>query len=477
MTQQNTFGLEVSRGFVAKLVLAAVGFAGSVVFARYLGPAAYGAFHVVVAAANVLDNPLTGFGEACKKRISERDVNREEIVGAGLSVALGGGALIAVSVAVAGPYVNPSVIDDIYRYIGLVLFSIALFKLVQPMIDGTGGFGTSVMLDALRSILTIPLQLVLVFLGWGVAGMVYGLSVASLLSVPVALVVLGVRPTFPTRETIGSLWSFAKFSIPKGFVGSAYHRVDILLLGIVLGSGAAGQYQIAYQLVLPGAFLAQIMGSGLFSEVSSLVSRQESTEQRITNNTAFASLFAVPILFGSLAMPNGLVVTVFGPKYRPAGILLVGLALYQLLATQSGQVSAVLSGYDRPDLNLTITTITLVTNVVLGLVLVYHLGAPGIVVATVFAEATKYGLLNYYARQFATYELVPQPLRYQFLAGFAMFLVVEPLHGWWGIRSALDLAGLVGVGAVVYAAVLLVLSDLLFVTVRGILRDASERYL
>jgi O-antigen/teichoic acid export membrane protein len=477
MSRESGFGLEVSKGYVAKVVLAVVGFLGSIVFARVLGPTGYGAFHVVVAVAHVLDNPISGFGNACKKRISEYSHEPGEILTAGLVVATIGAIVVFGGVLAVEQYVNYFDIENGPLFVGIVFTGIVFFKILQPMVAGVGEFGTAVVLDMLRSVITIPLQLFLVVVfGLGVGGMIYGLTVASLLTVPVALYVLGVRPTIPSRATLQSLWTYARFSIPNNFVGTAYSKLDILLFSAVLSSAAAGQYQVAMQLVLPGILLAAVMGSGLFAEVSSQVSRGKAVDREVTNNLAFASLFAVPVFFGVLAMPESIVVTVFGGKYREAGSLIVGLGVYQIIRTQATQISSVLSGHDRPDLNLWIKTVTLGTNLVLGIALVFQIGALGVVIATVVAEGTKYVLLTYYARQYVTYEFVPDPLRYQFLAGAVMFVVVELLHGWVGVSSWLDLLALVGIGALVYGVALMALSDVFMLTARSILDDARERY-
>jgi len=78
------FGLEISRGVLAKFAMAAIGFAGSVVFARVLGPSGYGAFYILVTLVNILDNPVTGWGVACKKRITETGFSTSEALGSGL---------------------------------------------------------------------------------------------------------------------------------------------------------------------------------------------------------------------------------------------------------------------------------------------------------------------------------------------------------------------------------------------------------
>lgn len=476
MSRTGSFGLEVSKGFVAKVLLTLVGFAGSIVFARVLGPAGYGAFHVIVSAANILDNPISGLGAACKKRISEHGRDAGAILTIGLVTTAGIGLCIAGVVLVAGPHLDYFDIENGPLLVAVTFLGLIFFKVLQPMVAGRGQFGTAVFLDSIRSVFTIPIQLLLVLLGWGVTGMVYGLTLASLLTVPLALYVLDVRPAVPNWETVRSTWSYAKFSVPSNFVGTTYTRIDILLLGAILGSSASGHYQIAMQLVLPGTLLSMVMGSGLFAEVSSLSSRDEEVAEQVTNNVAFASVFAIPLFFGAVAMPESIVVTVFGEEYRPATTLLVGLAVYQILQTQSTQISSVLDGLDRPDLTLYVMTVTVVTNVALGVMLVYSLGAIGIVVATIVAEALKFACVTYFARQHVDYEILPTPVRHQFLAAVGMFVVVESLHRWWGVGSWFDLLAIVGVGAAVYGVALVSLSDVFMHTAKSILADARKQY-
>lgn len=475
MSRSDGFGLEVSKGFAAKILLAVVGFLGSVVFARVLGPVEYGAFHVVVAVANILDNPISGIGAACKKRISEHGQDEGQILSIGLSVAAILGLVVGTAMLVIGPQLNYFEIGNGPFYVTVVFLALIFFKILQPLVAGKGQFGTAVVLDSVRSVLTIPLQLFLVFLGWGVAGMVYGLTVATLLTVPLGIYVLDVRPTVPRWDTVRSVWKFAKYSLPTGFVGTAYSRLDILLLGAVLGSGASGQYKVALQLVLPGAMLSMVMGSGLFAEVSALSSRGEEVATKVTNNVAFASLLTIPLFFGALAMPESIVVTVFGAEYRSAATLLVGLALYQVIAAQSNQIKSVVQGLDRPDIMFYIMAATLVTNLALGVPLVYEIGAMGAVIATVTAEAVKFVLMTFFARKRVPYEVLPAPVRYEILAGAVMFIVVDISHRMGGVSSWFELLAIVSLGALVYGVVLALASDIFLRTAKGIIADARNQ--
>ncbi|WP_181687174.1 oligosaccharide flippase family protein [Halorhabdus salina] len=477
MSREGGFGLEVSKGFVAKVILMVIGFLGSIVFARTLGPAVYGAYHVLVSVANILDNPIRGLGTACQKRISEHDRDN----GAILTIGLGGTTLIGAGTVgilfVASPYLDVFDIQNGTVLAGIVFIGLIFFKILQPLISGTGHFGTSIVLDMVRSIFTIPLQLFLVSFGLGVAGMVYGLAVASLAMVPISLYVLNTRLSIPSRQTVRDVLSYAKFSIPNGFIGSAYGQLDILLLGAVLGSGASGQYKIALQLSLPATLLSMVMGTGLLSEVSSRESQDKEIAQQVTNNVVFASLLAIPMFFGALAMPESIVVTVFGSEYRHAAPLLVGLMIYQIIRTQSSQISSVIEGIDRPDLMLYLNGVTLVVNLTLGIALVYQIGVIGVVAATIVAEGTKFGTMTAVARKEVAYDPLPRPVVYEAIAGGVMFIVVKMIHQWWGVASWFDLLALVGLGAVIYAVVLVSLSDIFMHTARQILSDARAQYL
>lgn len=478
MTLQEAFGLEVSKGLIAKVLMAITGFVGAIVFARELGPEGYGTFAVIVAAANVLDNSISGIAEACKKRISEHDRGRGEVLGAGFLL---GGSFLAATVPVIlviGPLTGTIGIKSGYLFLAVLFVALATFKIVHPLVSGIGEFGTAIVIDGVRSVMTLALQLAFIFLlGWGVAGLVYGLAAATLLTVPLGLRVVDAHPRPPSLDLLADIWSYAKFSIPSQFIGAAYSRVDILLIATVLASGAAGQYRVAMQLTLPGLFLSSVIGSGMFAEVSSITSKGNSATQRVTEGIAFSSLFSIPIFFGVLAMPESIIVTVFGGEYRAAAPLLVGLGIFQLLSTQANPLSSVIGGIDRPDLNLKIKTVTLVVNLALGIVLLYEIGVLGVVVATVVASAVNYGLYTYVVRRNVEYEPLPEPLRAELLAGSGMFLVVELAHRVVGVASAYDLAVLAGLGAVVYGIGLLALSDVFAATARNVYIDARGRYL
>jgi len=469
------FGLEISKGVVAKFAMALIGFAGSVVFARVLGPSGYGAFYVVVTLVNVLDNPVTGWGDACKKRISERGFPTGEALGSGLLGAVVLSVLILPAAYAFERHTNVYDLEGVLVPFGVLFVSICLFAVTNRILSARSNFSAAEWSDTLRSLLTTPLQLAFVLLGLGTVGMIYGLTLATLLTVPYVLYRIGVRPVLPTRASLASLAAYAKYSVPNGFIGTAQSRVDILLLGAFLTSAAVGEYQVAMQLTMAGTFIGSVAAMGLMARVSDHSSRDDASSVvvDVTNSLSYASVLAIPIFFGAAAMPNDLVVTVFGPQYGGIGAVLVGLALFRVLNMQTAQLSSAIDGLDRPDVNTRIKLVTLVVNVGLGYLLLLAYGTVGVVAATVVSELVKYAALAYAVRRrVPEVLLLPSPVRHQLLAGIGMFVVVDRLHSiagvsWWG-----ELLALVSLGAFVYLTTLVFISESFRVTVRGILSDA-----
>lgn len=475
-----SFGLEVTRGVVAKLLMAAIGFVGTIAFARILGPVAFGGFYLVFSAVLIGKLPIDGVSEAAKKRFSESDATRDSFVGAMLIVSLVVSGLALLIASLFGRYlVRFTGLPDAVFLFSILFLTISLFTPFQAMLTGTGRVSLTIWVDFLRSVLTFPFQLAFVLLGYGAVGMVYGLSLATALTIPVTHFFLDSPPVLPSRETFQRLWSFARHSTVSVTLGRAYDRFDIILLGILLTPSAAGQYEVAFKLTIPAILLSDVAGEGLMARVSNLRSKGESAGVDVSNTLMFTSILAIPIFFGAAVLSRALVVTIYGPEYAAAASLLVGLALFRVFQTQTAPLTETINGIDRPDVNVRISALTLAVNVLLGVALTIQLGAVGVVIATVIAEGLKYMSAAYVVRRTVVdIELLPRTLFEQIGAGLAMAGVVVAAHQLVPVQSWFHLAVLVSLGAATYGIILVTVSRTLRFTAFSILRDAGlEGYL
>lgn len=469
------FGLELTKGVVAKFLLAGIGFLGTIVFARVLGPVSFGGYYLVLTIVRLSKLPIDGFAKAGKKRFSETAANRSKIFGAMLLivicvVSLAGGSAFLVKAWFAS-YTG---LSEGYLLFMVLIASIGLFTPIQGLLSSTGRVSLTIWIDLLRSLFTTPLQLLLVLLGFGAAGMAFGLSIATVCSVPVTFYFLRTAPGVPTRTTLQSLWTYARHSTLSSVFGKAFNQFDLLLLGFLLTPAAAGNYKVAMQLTLPAILISEVSGDGLMARVSNLHSKGKDVGPDLSNTLAFSSILGLPIFFGGLVLARPLVVTIYGGDYARAAPLLIGLAMYRLLRSQTTPLIQTVNGINRPEVNVRISAITLALNVALGIVLTLEYGSIGVVVATAAAESLRYAiLLLVVKRQIKHVDLFPTTLLEQLAAAIVMAGVVFVFHQFMPVRSWLHLLGLLCVGGTVYGVVLVTVSETLRVTVLSILRDAG----
>jgi len=472
------FGVQVGIGFLGRVVGALVAFIGSVILARVLGPSDYGAFYLLLSIVAFLDNPMTGWANACRKRLTETDFPSEEAIGSTLL------AIVATSIGVfvlawlarnqiatlvgGAPTVNPWIMLATL-FVGMIAYHTA-----NEVLKSTERFGASPWLNASRDVIRVGAQAALVLAGLGLAGMVGGMVLANLLVAPIALYLIGIRPRVPTMATLRQIWSYARYSIPGGVVGTAQQRIDRILLGVLVSTATLGHYEVAIKLTMPAMFVAGVAQDGLMGRISNRRSRDEAVSGDIRRNLGHASILGIPLLFGAAVLAEPIVVTLYSNQYAAAAPYLVGLALFRLVRTQKSILVATINGFDRPEDNLRVSTAVFSFNIVAGLGLLYLIGPIGVVVATVLSEVLGYlARARVVSRLAPSVTLLPRPLLDQLAAGIVMAGVISGLRLVVSLGTWPAVVALVGSGAVVYGLTLVAISHHFRATMLAVARDAG----
>ncbi|OYR63391.1 lipopolysaccharide biosynthesis protein [Halorubrum ezzemoulense] len=467
------FGLQIGIGALGKAFGAAVAFAGSVILARTIGDTGYGAFYLLLSISMFLDNPFTQWAVACRKRMTEASFPSDRAAGAVYLGSIAGTiAIVVITVGVDLFYGTVQGVD--VRMLAVLMAGTVFYTGTKDILNGTTNFGLNPWLESVREVVRVALQIGLVLLISDVAGMVLGLTAASLLLVPVILWLSGVRPTFPTTEDLVDIATFAKSSIPNGFVSSALSQVDIIVLGGLAGTAIVGNYRVATNLLFPATFIVATMAPGMMSRVSSLDSREEDPSKAVSDGIAYASILALPMAAGAIVIGDLVAVTVYSSEFSSAGLFMTWLGVYFVIQTQMKVMSATLSGLDRPDLVLKLNAVGFVVNAVLGVGLFYFVGPVGVVYATVVGVTCRYLLGALWVRRDLSVTLIPRPLVHQFAAAALMGGLLVAIRSLVGLGSWIAVIGSVAVGAVLYGITLISISEEFRQTACAITRDGLD---
>ena len=379
--------------FLSQLLGSALGFLATLYFARELGAEVIGLYAVVLTVVGwlALAGEL-GIGKATVKRISEGDER-----GAYLSAAiiwllvLAGG--VSVAVVLTRPVFEAYVSEfDQYVALSVVWFVVAIivvklfYRTVFRTLRGEKKVHIAGLLGPVQIGSQSLIQIGLVFVGYGLLGMLVGYVVGGILVGIVGLYWVTVRPRLPSRRHFRSLFDYAKFSWLGSLKARTFNEVDILILGVFVNSALVGVYAVAWSIAKFLDLFSGAISSTMFPEIS-FSSTQRSTEAisgYVEDSLAFSGLVAIPGLVGGTLLAERLL-RIYGPEFVRGAAVLALLILATLVYSYLKQLLNALNGIDRPDLAFRVNAVFIALNAGLNVVLIWQYGIEGAAVASVLS--------------------------------------------------------------------------------------------
>lgn len=469
-------GVQSLLGSAGVAVQQLVGLAVMMGLAYLAGAEGVGAFYLLLAIINVADSPVQGWNSAAHKFYAATDANHEEIVGSQLLVAGAVTAIVALGAFLGRGHLAAATGEPwAWTFLTAMFAAAMLYRSAVVSLISAGQVARKEWVSAIRSVVKSGIQLGMLAAGVYVAGMVAGFAIASFILGIVVLVGFASRPVRPSRATFTQLAGFAKFSMVSALVKRTFTRFDTLLLAVLLTPAVVGYYEVAFRLTMPAFVVSSVIATGLLSRVSNSLSKTRDPAPDVTNALSYASLLAIPLVFGSLVVARPLISLLFSPDLAPAAPFLVALAGWRFLSTQTGCLSSTLAGADRPELIAAGSAVALTVNLVLGVALIEQIGGIGVAVATVIAEAIRYSLFAIATKRLLpSVTLVPRPLLAQLLAGIGMFGFLVQLRAFLSLSGRFDMLGLVAAGVVAYGLLVVGLSADVRATAHAVYHDMRD---
>lgn len=442
--------------------LVAIGLATFVVMARLLSPEIYGAF-ALAALAMTLGEAIASdsFAEALVQRAhnSPAHVNAAFWLSVGPVAVVAAGALVAAKPLAM--WLNAPAVADALPWMGLVAVLIGLGAVPSALLQRDLRQRPLVMIDQAVAVIASISGIVLAVAGAGL----WSLVAMELTRAAVRTLALGWTTGFwpgrTSRAALHDIWHYGRSLVAAHLLQFADRLVPRLVIGLVLGAGAVGVFQLgwrAYELV------QKILVTPLTALATATTARAEGDmallRRMLVGAMRVSALIAYPSFVGAAAIAPTAVPYLFGPQWAPAVLPMQILMLIGLRAAISGFNAGILRGLGRPDLALWLPA----TGLMLALVLV-PLAAP-YGVAAVAAAVLLRSLLTWPIGATLVSRRIGLPALAQLRAGSraaaasaVMAIVIVLLQHWLAPRPALPLlALLIAAGSATYATAMAVLA-------------------
>ncbi|MBX0296664.1 oligosaccharide flippase family protein [Haloarcula nitratireducens] len=454
---------QVLSGTGAKIVLALVGFIGSIYFARVLGPVLFGGVSLIYALAEWASHPMYGVGAATKKRVSESDKKRGVLFG--LLIISGAIWTFIIGVLAVGLevwIVSLTSLTAAPEYLIGITATTGMFTVLGRLVEGRGKISAYLWTNAARKTVAVLFQAVLLYIGFGTDGWAAGIVFTSAISLLILSLYVESEPRIPNKNDILNVWEFAKYSLITSTLYAGYSRLDLFLLGSIISTSVAGYYQVAWQITMFGIFVPTVIGNSLMPKISALANKGQWNEllTEVRSGTSFASIITIPVLFGALAVGNPLITIIYGSEYTPATNLLVAVALVRVIDSQSDSIIAAISGLDRPDITLLITLAGIITNILIGLPALYLIGPVGLVIISALSETVRwFGGVIFLRKKFKGFNPVGKIHAIQIVSGSIMFILVKLVTDIIVIDTIYELFATIIFGGSIYTLLIIGLSE------------------
>lgn len=453
---------EALRTVPSVMLVGASGLLSIVVFARLLSQAQVGLYSVGLSIVMLVNALAIGIGLAVKKRASEDNRQTPFYLVSGLLL-LGAWLLVALVILIGSTPILKSYTEFTSEQILALSFFVfwhSVFTLVREYISGVGYPGKAEIGAVFRAILMLVAQVVLItVLPYGVTGLFIGGAIGYCLGT-VGLLVFGsvknvVTSQLPSRETIMDVLTFSKWSIIDQSISTSYRWFDTVVVFIVGGAAASGQFKVIYTVVTGAVMFANGVRKPAYVKLSNRHSNQEPIIPLASKISGYISWAAIGALFGVTVLGEEILYYVFGAAYAQGGLALIILGVFMVFFSQRIGFEMFYYIQDKPRMSMRMNLLVVVTFLVL-LAVQYILGIasqyPIISVSgTLLAsELVRYGAYLTMIHTETDEWFISWIMVENVISGSIMAGALYGLKTFFGVPTAFHLFGMIGAGLFVY---------------------------
>ena len=359
------------------------GFFSIIYFAKVLGASDLGIYFLFITYFGLISTVIDfGFGKAAIKRISEK-VEANEYFSAFVVVRIISVTIIVLLLLIFKDYFFVLNQNGTYLWLIIILIVSILSGITLNSVAGLGKIGIIATTMSFENICRMIIQVIAVYLGFSLFGMIGGFTLGLLLGALLQLKFLNlklVRFKFKHIKNL-STFSFWEFLISGSII--TFQSIDTILIGHYLQPADVGIYRIGLQL---SGFL-YIITSSLCSTLYIRVSRWSITgetnliEESLSKGMTYSLLIIIPFVAGGILLGKDILYTLYGAEFASGYLTFVVLLISQIIIVFFTFFSSYLSALDKQKDLFKFMLLSVIVNIILNIILIPIFGIIGAAIA------------------------------------------------------------------------------------------------
>jgi len=239
-----------------------------------------------------------------------------------------------------------------------------------------------------QPILQLVLTVLLIYTGFEVMGPVWGWVGGIALAIPLNLYFVEkkvgpiltskVKPKYNTRE----LFNYSYPLFLSGMIGTFLGYTDTAFIGYYIDQATVGLYNAAYPTALILTIPVQAFGMLALSSFSELGAKELDKDEALKTLTRWVFAMTFPAFLIMTLYAEELLTLLFGSEYTTAGLVLSIVAFGTMFSSALGKIGDILKSAGKTKIIFYNTTINMVLNIGLNILLIPIYGIVGAAIAT-----------------------------------------------------------------------------------------------
>ena len=368
----------------SRIVFTFIGFLSTMYFSHVLGAEILGSYFLFLSYIGIVNIVGDGgFGTAAIKRISEgKEPNKYFTAFLLIKIIFTSSVILSLS------QLRWIFVDlNAARLFDWLLISIGMFaiqSIASTGIVGQGKVGVSAITGFINHISRVFVQVIAVFLGFEVIGLVGGLIFGIVIGALLDLRFFDLKLSRFRLRHLKSLSTFSFWVFLTSSGAMMYMYTDRILIGYFLGNMEVGIYQITIQLASFGTFTTVSLISVLWPKVSRWNANQEFEliEKSFSKAITYSLILAVPTLIGGVLLGDKMLYFFYGAEFVKGNITFSIILIVQIVNVFNLFFTTYLGAMNRQKDAFKVTVAAAISNVILNLLLIPIIGIEGAAIAT-----------------------------------------------------------------------------------------------
>ncbi|WP_406656590.1 flippase [Methanolobus sp. ZRKC2] len=455
--------------FIWQIILTFIGFFSTMYFAHTVGAGILGGYFLFLAYLSIIGLVTDGgLGGAAVKRISEGE-EQDTYFSAYIVLRILFVTLVMLALISFRSYFIDLNESGTFAWLLIALVVSILHGAVSNGTVGCGKVGINATANFINNISRILIQVVAVFLGYGVAGLAGGFVLGNIVGSIVQMHFFDLHFTRFGWRHLKSLSSFSLWSFLISGGSLVFMNSDSVMIGYFLKNADVGVYRVIFQFTALAAFTTTALRSSLWPKVSrwDKIGETRLIEESLSRALTYSLILALPLFMGGALLGDKLLYFFYGADFVNYETLMILFGV-QIINVFQYFFTTFLSAMNRLKELFKITIVAVAANVVLNATLIPIIGIQGAAIATLVTMSLNAFLARRVLANIITLRLEHSNLLNIFKATIVMGMIVGAYRLIVPLSNVWLTLGAVVIGGAVYGLSILKLDRKIYEDLKGI---------